>query len=84
MGEKHRTVLIYIVDDAMQATKIDGDDAWVYTQIVAEALKLLKEQAPEKFEIFTQLKTTRVRLLVRKVTGPEFDKITKQQKEDQE
>lgn len=83
MSKNRRTFLIYLVDEKMEATKLEGDAAWVYTQIVTEALELLKVQSPEKFKIFAKLESTRVRLLRRVVTGKEFDEITKKEEEDQ-
>lgn len=77
-----KTHIIYIVRNDMTATKIQGDDAFVYEQIMSAALKLLKKHDPEKFELFTRLKTKKVRLMLRVVTAEEFKKIKKQQKED--
>ena len=82
MAKNRQTILIYIVKEDMTAVKIEGDDAFVYERIIADALNLLKGQDPEKFTIFTQIKTGKVRLLLKKVSGPEFDRIKKDRQED--
>jgi len=79
---KEQTHIIYIVKRDMTATKIADDDAYVYEQIMTAALKLLQKHDPEKFELFTKLKTKKVKLMLRVVSAEEFKKIKAKKKED--